>query len=83
PDLPGMELRIPAGTVIRDQKGKIVTEVAIVPTPVNRSPYPLPTNFPMYFTLQPGGAVLQGLTPEAGRGARVYYPNYDRHPEGT
>lgn len=83
PDLPGMELRIPAGTVIRDHKGKIVTEVAIVPTPVNRSPYPLPTNFPMYFTLQPGGAVLQGLTPEAGRGARVYYPNYDRHPEGT
>lgn len=83
PDLPGMELRIPAGTVIRDQKGKIVTEVAIVPTPVNRSPYPLPTNFPMYFTLQPGGAVLQGLTPEAGRGARVNYPNYDRHPEGT
>jgi len=83
PDLPGMELHIPAGTVIRDQKGNIVTEVAIVPTPVNRSPYPLPTNFPMYFTLQPGGAVLQGLTPEAGRGARVYYPNYDRHPEGT
>ncbi len=83
PDLPGMELRIPAGTVIRDQKGKIVTEVAIVPTPVNRSPYPLPTNFPMYFTLQPGGAVLQGLTPEAGKGARVIYPNYDRHPEGT
>lgn len=83
PDLPGMELRIPAGTVIRDQKGRIVTEVAIVPTPVNRSPYPLPTNFPMYFTLQPGGAVLQGLTPEAGKGARVIYPNYDRHPEGT
>jgi RHS repeat-associated protein len=83
PDLPGMELRIPAGTVIRDQKGKIVTEVAIVPTPVNRSPYPLPTNFPMYFTLQPGGAVLQGLTPEAGKGARVIYPNYDKHPEGT
>lgn len=83
PDLPGMELHIPAGTVIRDQKGKIVTEVAIVPTPVNRSPYPLPTNFPMYFTLQPGGAVLQGLTPQAGRGARVHYPNYDRHPAGT
>ncbi len=83
PDLPGMELHIPAGTVIRDHKGKIVTEVAIVPTPVNRSPYPLPTNFPMYFTLQPGGAVLQGLTPEAGRGARVYYPNYDHHPAGT
>ncbi|MFC6839978.1 DUF6531 domain-containing protein [Xanthomonas theicola] len=83
PDLPGMELRIPAGTVVRDHKGKIVTEVAIVPTPVNRSPYPLPTNFPMYFTLQPGGAVLQGLTPEAGRGARVHYPNYDHHPAGT
>lgn len=83
PELPGMELHIPVGTVIRDHKGKIVTEIAIVPTPVNRSPYPLPTNFPMYFTLQPGGAVLQGLTPEAGRGARVYYPNYDHHPAGT
>lgn len=83
PDLPGMELHLPAGTVIRDQKGKIVTEVAIVPTPINRSPYPLPANFSMYFTLQPGGAVLQGLTPKAGRGATVHYPNYDRHPEGT
>lgn len=83
PDLPGMELHIPAGTVIRDQKGKLVTEVAIVPTPINRSPYPLPANFSMYFTLQPGGAVLQGLTPKAGKGARVHYPNYDRHPEGT
>nr|WP_312249989.1 RHS repeat-associated core domain-containing protein [Stenotrophomonas geniculata] len=83
PDLPGMELHLPADTVIRDQKGKIVTEVAIVPTPINRSPYPLPANFSMYFTLQPGGAVLQGLTPKAGRGATVHYPNYDRHPEGT
>ncbi|WP_448130202.1 RHS repeat-associated core domain-containing protein [Stenotrophomonas rhizophila] len=83
PDLPGMELHLPAGTVIRDQKGRIVTEIAIVPTPVNRSPYPLPADFPMYFTLQPGGAVLQGLTPAAGRGARVFYPNYDKWPAGT
>ncbi|MBT2745867.1 MULTISPECIES: RHS repeat-associated core domain-containing protein [unclassified Lysobacter] len=83
PDMPGLELRIPAGAVIRDRKGQLVTELAIVPTPVNRAPFPVKENHPMAFTLEPGGAQVQGLTPTASGGIRVYYPNYDRKPAGT
>lgn len=83
PDMPGLELRIPAGAVIRDRKGALVTELAIVPTPVNRAPFPVKENHPMAFTLEPGGAQVQGLTPAASGGIRVYYPNYDRKPAGT
>ncbi|MCD9127655.1 RHS repeat-associated core domain-containing protein [Luteimonas fraxinea] len=83
PDMPGLQVHIPAGTVIRDRKGKIVRELAIVPTPVNRAPFPVAANYPMYFTLEPGGAVIQGLLPESARGIRVLYPNYDGHAAGT
>ena len=83
PDMPGLQVHIPAGTVLRDRKGRIVRELSIVPTPVNRAPFPVADNYPMYFTLEPGGAVVQGLTPEAAQGIRVLYPNYDGHPKGT
>ncbi|RDZ29494.1 RHS repeat-associated core domain-containing protein [Lysobacter silvisoli] len=83
PDMPGLEVTIPAGAVIRDRKGRLVTELALVPTPVNRAPFPVADNYPMYFTVEPGGAVIQGLTPEAAKGVRVSYPNYDGHAPGT
>lgn len=83
PDMPGLMVQIPAGTVIRDRKGRIVRELSIVPTPVNRAPFPVAENYPMYFTLEPGGAVIQGLTPEAAKGIRIFYPNYDGHTKGT
>jgi RHS repeat-associated protein len=83
PDMPGLQILIPEGTVIRDRKGKLVTELAIVPTPVNRAPFPVADNYPMYFTLEPGGALIQGLTPESAKGIRLFYPNYDGYPAGT
>lgn len=83
PDMPGLQIHIPAGTVIRDRKGRVVRELAIVPTPVNRAPFPVADNYPMYFTIEPGGAVIHGLTPESAQGIRIFYPNYDRHPAGT
>ena len=76
PDVPGLEVRIPAGTVIRDFKGRIVSDISMVPTPLDRAPYPVPQNFPSYFTLQPGGATIIGTTPEAAKGVQVVYPNY-------
>jgi RHS repeat-associated protein len=83
PTIPGLELRIPAGTIVRDRGGNIVTELNITAIPVNQPPFPLPdTSVPVYFTIQPGGAVLQGLTPEA-RGARLFYPNYQREVPGA
>ncbi|MGH8500755.1 MAG: DUF6531 domain-containing protein, partial [Methylococcales bacterium] len=46
--------------------------------PVNRAPFPTPENFPVYFSLQPGGAIVQGLNPDREQGVRVAYPNYDK-----
>ena len=83
PAMPGLEVTIPAGTIVRDRKGKLVTEIALVPTPVNRAPFPVTENFPMYFTFEPGGAVIQGLDPKAANGIRVSYPNYDGNPKST
>lgn len=83
PDMPGLELRIPAGAVFKDKDGHVLDHIAIVPTPVDHAPFPLPDNFPMYFTIQPGDAVLQGLTPEAATGMRVVYPNYGHDKSGT
>ena len=76
PDMPGLELHVPAGAVFKDRDGRVLTHIALVPTPVDHAPFPLPDNFPVYFTIQPGDAVVQGLTPEAARGIRVVYPNY-------
>lgn len=78
PDMPGLELHLPAGAVFKDRDGHVLTHIAIVPTPVDHAPFPLPDNFPMYFTIQPGDAVVQGLTPEAAKGIRVVYPNYGK-----
>jgi RHS repeat-associated protein len=76
PDMPGLELHIPARAVFKDRYGHVLTHIAIVPTPVDHAPFPLPDNFPMYFTIQPGDAVVQGLTPDSAKGIRVVYPNY-------
>lgn len=78
PDMPGLELHIPAGAVFKDRQGHVLDHIAIVPTPVDHAPFPLPDNFPVYFTIQPGDAVVEGLTPQAAQGIRVVYPNYGR-----
>jgi RHS repeat-associated protein len=78
PRIPGLELRIPAGTVIRDLNGKVVTRINITAIPTDRPPFPLPDfGVPVYFSVQPGGAVLQNLSGKQ-QGAQLIYPNY-RH----
>lgn len=83
PDMPGLEIDIPAGTVIHDRNGKIVTDLAIVPTPVDRAPFPTENNYPVYFSIMPGGAVIQNLSPTASQGIRIRYPNYGRAAPGA
>lgn len=83
PDMPGLELHVPAGAVFKDRNGHVLTHIALVPTPVDHAPFPLPDNFPMYFTIQPGDAMVQGLTPEAAKGIRVVYPNYGKAKAST
>ena len=83
PELPGFEIRIPKGAVIRDRHGKIINRLAVVPVPVDRAPFPLPKDFPIYFMLQPSGATVQGLDPRNARGIQVHYPNHTKQAPGT
>lgn len=77
PAVPGLELRLPKGAVLTDLDGKPVTHVGLTPIPVKRPPFPLPRNVsvPIYFTAQPGGAVISGANGQ-WLGAQVVYPNY-------
>lgn len=80
PGIPGLEVHIPKGAVLREYDGKIVTKLSITPIPVDRAPYPTPVNFSVYFTLQPGGAFVDG---EPDKVIRIVYPNYEGFRPGT
>jgi RHS repeat-associated protein len=71
PRIPGLEVLLPAGTVIRNANGHIVRELNITAVPVDRPAFPLPLfdSVPLYFTVQPGRAYLS-------KGAQIIYPNY-------
>lgn len=62
---------MPKGTVFRGRDGRIVTKIALAPLPPDRVPYAFPENAPVYVSVQPGGMVVQGLTPGKTRGIRV------------
>lgn len=79
-EIPGLEVHIPKGVVLREYNGKIVRKVGITPIPLDRPPYPTPVSFAVYFTLQPGGAFLDA---PADKAIRVIYPNYQGLPPGT
>jgi RHS repeat-associated protein len=84
PRIPGLELRIPRGKVIRDAEGRIATEVSITAIPVDQPPFPLPNvPVPIYFTIQPGGAHLENVGGNAGAGARLIYPNFTSSAPGA
>jgi RHS repeat-associated protein len=84
PRIPGLELHIPAGSVIRDRNGKIVTDINMTAIPVDRPPFPLPSlGVPVYFTIQPGGATLTSAVGRAQQGARLIYPNFSGAAPGT
>ncbi|WP_326557257.1 RHS repeat-associated core domain-containing protein [Micromonospora sp. NBC_01796] len=71
PAIPGFEVRLPKGSVIRDRTGRTVTELSITALPVDQPPFPLPAGVrtPVYFTVQPGGSVI------LPKGAQIIYPN--------
>lgn len=93
PHIPGMEVRIPASSVLRMPAGahhshgltrRELTSVAITPIPVDRTPFPLPqgVNEALVFTLQLHGAHVEGLNGEKRPGMRIVYPNYLNLPAG-
>jgi RHS repeat-associated protein len=79
PRIPGLEIRIPGGSVVKDEDGEAVTSLSITAVPTDRPPFPLPSFFetPVYFTVQPGGSYV---FPD---GARIIYPNYTHQPPGA
>ena len=84
PKIPGLEVHIPAGAIVRDHAGKRVTKLSVTPIPVDRPPFPLPTTFavPVFFTVQPGGAALYNADGSPAL-ARVIYPNYTHRAAGA
>ncbi len=80
PAIPGLEIRLAAGVVVRDAQGQAVTRIGITPMPPDHQPFPGPKNADqrMAFTIQPGPACL--YTPAGGIGyARIVYPNYHHY----
>lgn len=83
PRLPGFEVRIPKGTIVRDRQGKVLTKLSITALPVDRTPFPIPEmGFSLYYTVQPGGAVFES-TDGVQKPAQLVYPNYSRALPGT
>lgn len=82
PTMPGLELHLPAGTVIYGEDHDVVKAVSITPIPLDRTPFPLPVNatFSMFFTIQPGGAYLS--TPGPIKGGWLVYPNVNHSRNG-
>ncbi len=74
PRIPGLEVRIPAGSVIYDHEYRQVQQLSLTPIPLAQPPFPLPNGVvtPVYFTLQPGAGYVRNLE---RAGARVIYPN--------
>jgi RHS repeat-associated protein len=82
PAIPGLELRIPPNTVIRDVDGKAVTKIGLTQILPDKPPFPLQPNvidLPVYFTAQPGASYVENPT---GAGVRVIYPNTRQRPPG-
>lgn len=77
PRIPGLQVRIPAGSTITAENGKPVTRLSVIPVPADRPPFPLPLGsyFPVYLSVQPAGAYVS-------RGAQIIYPNYSHLPAG-
>ncbi len=83
PNMPGFEMVLPKGSVIRDTDGKIVTEVSITPQPTDQTPFPMPyLGIFISSTIQPGGATITGIDGKP-RGAVLHYPNYTTRPANS
>jgi RHS repeat-associated protein len=85
PWIPGLEVRLPVGTIIRDIDHEVVTKVSITAIPLDRTPFPLAPGVrpPVYFTLQPGGGYLETTEGAHSSGARIIYPNNLRWKPGS
>ena len=78
PQLPGVKVVIPRGTVIRDHLGHVVHALSITRLPTNRTPFPWGTGMVApFFTIQPGDATVSGA------GLEIVYPNTAHRSPGS
>jgi hypothetical protein len=84
PALPGVEIRIPAGAVIRDADGALVKSIGITPLPAGKWPVPPPQylDASASFTVQPGASCLYDAQGGVGI-AHVIVPNSARRSPGA
>jgi hypothetical protein len=84
--IPGLEVKLPPNAVIRNFQGKIINSLTLTRIPSGRTPFLVPKGvpFPLFFTVQPGGAYVEvnGSRYTPGRGAQIIYPNVQRAPAG-
>ena len=83
PSIPGLEVHIPAGVVLRSQHGEPLTSLTITPIPVDRSPIPPPAGTKLLFTLQGHGARVETVDGSPSAGVRIVLPNVGGLPPGT
>jgi hypothetical protein len=84
PAIPYLEIRIPAGVVIRDVDGAVATSVGITVMPADRTPMPMRhgSSDPVFFTIQPGGGCLYDAHGGVGE-AQMRYPNFTHELPGA
>jgi len=75
-DLPGVELRIPPGVIIKDYENHPVTRVSLMVLGADRTPFPFPKHLDAVgrFVVQPSGACLE-TADGAPASAQIRYPN--------
>jgi RHS repeat-associated protein len=84
PRAPGLEMRIPAGVILRHSNGEPVTEVSLTRIPTDRPPFPLPEGTDFFFTPELLGAHVElpdGT--ESPNGVRFILLNYRRLAPGV
>ena len=77
PNVPGVELKLPAGAVLTGLDGERVTKLSVTRLNVRRAPFPMSNQhrFSIYATFQPGGATISGAHGE-WLGAQIVYSNF-------
>lgn len=85
PLIPGLEIHIPAGEILRWVDGKPLESVTLTQIPMMQMPMPGPPGVetPISFTLQADGAVDELPDGTVGAGIRIIFPNIENLPPGT
>jgi hypothetical protein len=72
PRIPGLEVHIPEGVILRTHHGHALTSLSLTPVPVDRPPFPLPEGTQMFFTPQVHGAKVESVKGDESAGVRIH-----------